>query len=215
MYTNCTHGWTHAWMDTFSQRTYIAIYTYTRAHNLGCVLTSAYTSTHMRTQTHAHSTTKSESCHIKSPLAQKHSAKRPFYQWRHITYCTPVVGIGWIWSSQWPRPMVSLAITVHCSLNTLSEMLIVVLFRPSVDPDKLGQLLLNAFARNQEEEAIRLLEKGECIWSVSCAWSYQRLSTVTDIIALLWHNVIRRCLYNFIFRVSQSWTFRQFSNCQL
>ena len=57
----------------------------------------------------------------------------------------------------------SLAITVHCSLNTPCKMLIVVLFRPSVEPDILGQLLLEACLRNQEEEAIRLLEKGECI----------------------------------------------------
>ena len=55
------------------------------------------------------------------------------------------------------------AVTVHCSLNTPSEMLIVVLFHFSVDPDKLGQFLLKACELNQEERAIRLLENGECI----------------------------------------------------
>ena len=57
----------------------------------------------------------------------------------------------------------SLAITVHCSLNTPSGTLIVVLFRPSVEPDKLGQLLLIVCSVNLEEKAIRLLEEGECI----------------------------------------------------
>ena len=55
------------------------------------------------------------------------------------------------------------SITVHSFRNTPSEMLIVVLFHSSVDPDKLGQLLLNACELNQEEQAIRLLNKGKCI----------------------------------------------------
>ena len=80
------------------------------------------------------------------------------------------------------------SITVHSFCNTPSEMLIVVLFHSSVDPDKPGQLLLNACELNQEERAIRLLNKGKCI-------SDSR--PVTDIIALLWHNVIRRSSYNY------------------
>ena len=52
-------------------------------------------------------------------------------------------------------------------MNALSEMLIVVLFPCLVDPDKLGECLLDACRDDNAEEAIQLIEKGEYICSAT------------------------------------------------
>ena len=48
-------------------------------------------------------------------------------------------------------------------MNALSEMLIVVLFPSLVDPEKLGERLLDACRIDLEKDAIQLLEEGEWI----------------------------------------------------